>query len=122
MNQDGVNDIVVACQGLGATGDPTADPSTSRLPGNLFGAMVILQNSASPGTFAAPVIYTGVQGSISLAIGDLNKDGLPDIAMTSLYPQGQGYIADVLRTRPLPGPSNSQQLHGLGSAGVHCHR
>jgi hypothetical protein len=65
--------------------------------------MVILQNSGSPGTFAAPVTYLAQPGTIALAVGDLDGDGLPDIAMASLYPQGQGYIAIMTQVASAPG-------------------
>jgi hypothetical protein len=103
VNQDGSNDLVLACQGLGAAGDPTADPSSSAFAEALYGAMVILQNAGSPGTFATPVMYAAVQGTISLAVADLNNDGLPDIAMVSLYPQGQGYVVTLLQNPSSPG-------------------
>jgi hypothetical protein len=103
VNQDHVNDIVIACQGLGLLADASQDPSTQAFQESLFGAMVILQNSASPGTFAAPVVNTGISGAISLAIADLNQDGLPDIAMSSLYPSGQGTIGVMLQNPAAPG-------------------
>lgn len=65
--------------------------------------MVILQNSASPGTFATPVVYPAYQGVISLAIGDLNGDGLPDIAMCGEYPQGEGYVVTLMQDPANPG-------------------
>ncbi len=102
--QDGVNDIVVACQGLGALADPTAAAGTTGFAESQYGAMVILQNSASPGTFATPLVYPGAGvGSISLAIGDLNGDGLPDIAMAGLYPQGSGTISTLMQDPANPG-------------------
>ena len=103
VNQDGSKDLVLACQGLGAAGDPTADPSSSAFAESLYGAMVILQNAGSPGTFGQPIMYTGVQGNLSLSIGDLNNDGLPDIALTSLYPQGQGYVVTLMQDPTTPG-------------------
>jgi hypothetical protein len=103
MNQDGVKDLVIACQGLGAIADPTADPSSSAYAESLYGAMVILQSSGSPGNFGTPIMYPGVQGVLSLAVGDLNKDGLPDIAMVSLYPQGQGYVITLQQDPSNPG-------------------
>ena len=39
---------------------------------------VFLNNSASPGSFAAPVILTS-PGASQVAIGDMNGDGLPDL-------------------------------------------
>jgi hypothetical protein len=103
LTGNGVNDIVIACQGLGAAGDPTADPTSSAYAESLFGAMVILQNSATPGTFGTPVMYAAVEGTLSVAVADLNGDGLPDIAMTSLYPQGQGYVVTLMQNASAPG-------------------
>jgi hypothetical protein len=110
INQDGVNDIVLACQGAAPDADPNAAtdgetviPVAVAVAEARYGAMVILQNSASPGTFATPVVYPSVQGSIALAIGDLNGDGRPDIAMISLYPQGQGYLATLMQDPSNPG-------------------
>jgi FG-GAP-like repeat len=103
LTGNGSNDLVLACQGLGAAGNPTADPSSAAYQESIYGAMVILQNSASPGTFGAPVTYVSVQGAISLAVGDLNMDGLPDIAMVSLYPQGQGYVVTLNQDPSNPG-------------------
>jgi hypothetical protein len=103
MNQDGVNDIVVAMQGLGADSDSEGATGSTELAESQYGAMVILQNSATPGTFGTPVVYAGVSGAISLAVGDLNGDGLPDIAMTSLYPEGEGSIAVLFQVAASPG-------------------
>jgi hypothetical protein len=96
VNQDGAKDIVVALQGLG-------EDSTIVTAEANEGAMVILQNSSAPGTFATPVIYPAYSGVLSLAIGDLNADGLPDIAMCSLYPEGSGYIVTLIQDPSAPG-------------------
>jgi hypothetical protein len=103
LTHSGSNDIILACQGLGAAEDPTADPSSSAYAESLFGAMVITHVAGSPGSFNTPIMYTGVQGTISLSIGDLNNDGLPDIAMVSLYPQGQGYVLTMTQDPTAPG-------------------
>jgi hypothetical protein len=108
LNQDGANDIVVATQGLGSNADLNADTDGNPL-GEIgvaeaqYGALVILQNASSPGTFSPYIVYPGVSGAISLAVADLNMDGLPDIAETSLYPQGQGLIAVLLQETDNPG-------------------
>lgn len=108
VNKDGANDLVIACQGLGANADANAltdgNPlGQTALSESQPGALVILQNSASPGTFAAPVLYAAASGSISVAVGDLNMDGYPDIAMTSLYPQGSGSVTVQLQDATHPG-------------------
>jgi hypothetical protein len=103
LTKSGSNDIILACQGLGAAANPEADPSSSAYAESLFGAMVITHVAGSPGSFNTPIIYAGVQGVISLAIGDLDNDGLPDIAMASLYPQGQGYVLTMTQDPTAPG-------------------
>jgi hypothetical protein len=98
VNKDGSNDIVIALQGLGGNSTVTEAEASQ-------GAMVIL-NSGTAGTFAfaAPVVYPAVYaGSISLAIGDLNADGWPDIALCGLYPQGSGSIATLMQDPTAPG-------------------
>ncbi|HEV2703870.1 MAG TPA: VCBS repeat-containing protein [Steroidobacteraceae bacterium] len=102
IDKDGSNDLAIACQGLGANSDLNALSDGNPL-GQIavaesnYGALIIMQNASSPGTFAAPIGYPSINGAISLAIGDLNMDGLPDIAMVSLYPQGQGEVAVLLQ-------------------------
>jgi hypothetical protein len=115
MNQDGVNDIVIAMQGLGADSNSGGASGSTELAESQYGAMVILQNFATPGTFATPVVYAGASGAISLAVGDLNGDGLPDIAMTSLYPEGEGEIAVLFQSATSPGTfANIVSYSGLG--------
>lgn len=102
VNKDGANDIVIACQGLG-TDSSLVETDGSVNPESVNGAMVILQNSNAPGTFATPVVYPAYPGVISLAVADLNGDGWPDIAMSSLYPQGTGYIVTLMQDASAPG-------------------
>jgi hypothetical protein len=42
---------------------------------------VLMPNAAQPGTFLTPSLYPGITGPSSVAIGDLNGDGLPDLAI-----------------------------------------
>ena len=108
LNKDGANDLIIACQGLASNGDLNASTDGNPL-GNIalaeaqYGAMVILQNSASPGTFSPYIVYPGVSGAISAAVADLNADGYPDVALVSLYPQGQGLIATLMQDPTNPG-------------------
>ena len=49
-----------------------------------------LKNNSAPGSFSfgAPVSYAGLAGAFTLAIGDLDGDGNPDIAATGGNPSG----------------------------------
>ena len=66
LNGDGLLDIAVANYGLLDT------------PGSVS---VFLQDPAHPGAFLAPTLYPGIVGPGSVAIGDLNGDGLADLAI-----------------------------------------
>jgi hypothetical protein len=66
LNNDGKLDLVVANAGhLFTTGSVS----------------VLLQDPARPGVFLPAVNYAGVSQPLSVAIGDLNGDGRPDIAV-----------------------------------------
>ncbi len=78
----------------------------------------MILNSGTAGTFAfpTPVVYPTAQGVISLAIGDLNGDGYPDIAMCGLYPQGYGSVVTLMQDPTAPGtfPGTVGSYTGLG--------
>lgn len=65
LNGDGKPDLVVANLGGSRTGSVS----------------VLLQDPAQAGTFLAATNYPGVYQPLSVAIGDLNGDGKPDIAI-----------------------------------------
>src|SRR5262249_11426204 len=74
LNGGGLPDLVVANFGPGSDGSGMA------------GVSVLLQDAAKPGTFLAPVSYPAYGGAIDVAVGDLNGDGKPDVAVASLAP------------------------------------
>ncbi len=89
VNGDGLPDLVVADAGPGTDG--TGSPGVS----------VLLQNAASPGTFAAPVTYATPPGATDVAVADVNGDGRPDIVVATLAPFPTGAIS-VLLQNPSP--------------------
>src|SRR6202035_49700 len=64
-------------------------------------ALWVIKNTSVPDTFSfmSPVSYSGLAGAFTLAIGDLDGDGNPDIAATGGYPSA----ILVLRNISLPG-------------------
>jgi hypothetical protein len=65
LNGDGNPDLVVASESPSLTGSVS----------------VLLQDAVRPGVFLSATSYAGLIQPLSVAIGDLNGDGLPDIAV-----------------------------------------
>ena len=91
INGDGLADLVVADRGPGSDG--TGMPGVS----------VLLQDSAHPGSFLAPVTYSTPWGAIDVAVADLNGDGRPDLAVASLGPAPTGAVSVLLQNGANPG-------------------
>jgi hypothetical protein len=91
LNNDDLPDLAVANIGT------PSDGSTARLS-------VLLQNSSIPGMYLPAVYYKTGFRSNSVAIGDLNNDGIPDVAVAnsgSLYSSGS--ISIFFQNPSIPG-------------------
>jgi hypothetical protein len=70
----------VAVGDLNGDGSPDVAVSCSGVPGDPGSVAVFIQNPGT-GTFKTPVQYEGVQGPTSVAIADVDGDGLPDLVL-----------------------------------------
>ena len=91
VNGDGLPDLIVANHGPGTDGTGTA------------GVSVLLQNSATAGTFLAPVTYSTPWGPVDVAVGDVNGDGKPDLVVASLGPAPTGAVSVLLQSSTAAG-------------------
>ncbi|MBV8402816.1 MAG: VCBS repeat-containing protein [Gammaproteobacteria bacterium] len=91
VNGDGLPDIIVANFGPGTDGKGSA------------GVSVLLQDSTHPGTFLPPVTYATAGASIDVAVGDLNGDGKPDLAVANQAPANTGSVSVLLQDPAHPG-------------------
>jgi hypothetical protein len=102
LNQDGNVDLVVTS-------------------GSNSAVTVVLGNG--DGTFGTPTSYpAGAVGSV--AVGDLNGDGFPDLAITSFIPPGGGGSAVLVRlndgTGHFPTQNGSYPTDAFGSNPIGC--
>jgi FG-GAP-like repeat len=91
LNNDGRNDIAVANEGAGSSGSGTA------------GVSVLLQSASNAGTFSPAVTYATARGSVCVAIGDLNNDGLRDLAVANTGGSRTGTLSVLLQDVSHPG-------------------
>jgi hypothetical protein len=87
LNADGQLDLAIANLGT------PADPNTASLS-------VLLNNSASPGSFLAATNYATGERSESVSVGDLNGDGKADLAVANAGVFGNTGSVSVLFQNP----------------------
>ena len=92
-------------------GDGRLDIAVTSAVDNAPGTMqVFLQNASTPGTFLAPTGYAVGLQPVALAVGDLNGDGKPDLAVVN---QGAGdgsnpSVSVLLQNAAMPGQFSNQ--------------
>jgi hypothetical protein len=91
LNNDGRTDIAVANEGPGSTGSGTS------------GVSVLLQSATTAGAFSPAVTYATARGSVCVAIGDLNNDGLRDLAVANTGGSRTGTVSVLLQDASRPG-------------------
>ncbi|HVP66231.1 MAG TPA: VCBS repeat-containing protein [Anaeromyxobacteraceae bacterium] len=75
-----------------------------------------LQVPSAPGTFAAPVQSSAAGAPVAIAVGDLNGDGLPDVAVANAQPVSGSYSVDVqFQTAGSPGEFGTPLQLSLGA-------
>jgi len=97
----------VAIRAADLNGDGKLDLLTANfgaaIAPNNQGLSVLIQGS-TPGTFAAPVNYTTEYRASGLAVGDLNGDGKPDVAVACQgLPGSPGAVSVLLQDPANPG-------------------
>jgi len=91
LNGDGLPDLVVA-----NLGSPTAEASAY--------VSILLQNPANPGSFLRRANYKAGARTSDIAIGDLNKDGVPDlVAANNGRFNNTGSVSVLLQKPPRKG-------------------
>jgi hypothetical protein len=93
MNGDGFPDLVIRCM-------PSSNSST-------YEFIVALADPVHPGQFLAPTTYIPPTTVYSIAVQDLNHDGLPDVVVSGLGSSFTVYLGDPAHPGQLFAPQNT---------------
>ena len=86
----------IAIGDIDGDGRPDAVVANAGPPGYPGSVAVFIQDHAVPGQLAPPVLYLGYWGPLSVALGDLDGDGLLDMAVAD----GSPYVRFQSRVTP----------------------
>jgi FG-GAP-like repeat/FG-GAP repeat len=97
----------VAVADLNGDGKPDVVAATSDANGDNGAVYVFYQSATSPGTFLAASVFPAGAQPQSVRIADLNRDGLPDLAVANLGPgldgTGSAGVSVLLQDAAHPG-------------------
>ena len=100
MNGDGFPDLVVRCAPSCITGNTPPSDDT-------WESLVFLADPAHPGQFLAPAVFTPPATMNSIAVQDLNHDGLPDVVVSGKGSYFSVYLGDPAHPGQSLAPQNT---------------
>ena len=99
MNGDGFPDLVVRCAPSYNGNTPPSDDT--------WESLVFLADPAHPGQFLAPAVFTPPATMNSIAVQDLNHDGLPDVVVSGKGSYFSVYLGDPAHPGQSLAPQNT---------------
>jgi Bacterial Ig-like domain (group 3)/FG-GAP-like repeat len=99
MNGDGFPDLVVRCAPSYNGNTPASDDT--------WESLVFLADPAHPGQFLAPAVFTPPATMNSIAVQDLNHDGLPDVVVSGKGSYFSVYLGDPTHPGQSLAPQNT---------------
>jgi hypothetical protein len=99
MNSDGFPDLVVRCAPSYNGNTPASDDT--------WESIVFLADPAHPGQFLVPAVFTPPATMNSIAVQDLNHDGLPDVVVSGKGSYFSVYLGDPAHPGQSLAPQNT---------------
>ena len=99
MNGDGFPDLVVRCAPSSNANTPPSDDT--------WESIVFMADPAHPGQFLAPAVFTPPATMNSIAVQDLNHDGLPDVVVSGKGSYFSVYLGDPAHPGQSLAPQNT---------------